>query len=195
MAKHLIGHIHNGAFYPGSIWSKRIVRLLVIFGIGANLFINDFQAYVLSEINEQSCEISAITQQIDTEKLRMAEISKESWTEWSVDWLAYFTDAPDSKQINGMIAFGDETLDRFDAINARLCEMEEGTAVAMYVLRYTSWFMWVPIAISLLWLLIDLVKAGEARYFTLLGLIVAIPFNWWLYHYLIEKVSMALGVA
>lgn len=176
-------------FYPGSIWPKRLLRLAVVYAIGLNLFINDFQEHTLMLINEQSCEITAITESIDAEQYRLSKVQKESWTERGIDLMAYWTDSPDSEQINTLIDYSDHTLNRLEDINQGLAQVDEGTAVAMHVLRYTSWFMWWPIALSLLWLLIDVVKGGEGV-FVVAALIISIPFSFWSYSHLGQLVGM-----
>lgn len=175
--------LSNSAFYPGRMWAKRLGRLAIVFGIGLNIFINDFQEHTLDLINKRSKEIARITEVIELEQLRVDKIESKSWTAYSMDWLAYFIDSPKSNEVNQVIDFSHETLDKVEAINSSLAQMNQGTTIAMHILRYTSMLMWIPIILSLIWLLIDLDK-GKAKAIIGIGLLLSIPFSYYSYQWL-----------
>jgi len=180
-------------FYPGSIWAKRIARLMVVMAIGVNLFMNNLQDHVLHLIEERSHEIALIAAQIDVEKLRLDRIEEGSWTERSVDWLAYFMNSPKSNELNQFIDLSTETLEGYEDITKQLIGIDTGTELAMKVLHWTSLFMWIPILLSIVWLLIDVARS-PARAFTILGLVLAIPVNFLSYELLVREVNMVLTV-
>jgi hypothetical protein len=183
--------LSNSAFYPGRMWAKRLARLAVVFGIGLNIFINDFQEHTLELIENRSHEIAQITEEIDVEQLRIDRIESKSWTAYSMDWLAYFIDSPKANEVNRVVEFSNETLGRVEGINASLAEMDKGTTIAMLILRYTSMLMWIPIILSLIWLLIDLDK-GNQKWKVGIGILLSIPFSYYSYQYLAEFVGMII---
>lgn len=185
--------LSNSSFYPGNIWVKRITRLMVIMAIGFNLFLNDFQDHILTIIEEQSCEIALIAERIELEQLRLNRIENGSWKEWSVDWLAYFMDSPRSNEINRFIDMSQKTLDGYEEVTTRLMSIDAGTALAMKVLRWTSHFMWIPIILSGLWLLIDIDK-GKAPVFVMVSFLIAVPFNIISYNQLMAHAELLIGL-
>jgi hypothetical protein len=185
--------LSNSSFYPGGIWVKRITRLMVIMAIGFNLFLNDFQDHILTIIEEQSCEIALIAERIELEQLRLNRIENGSWKEWSVDWLAYFMNSPKSNEINRFIDISQKTLDGYKEVTSRLVSIDSGTALAMKVLRWTSFFMWFPIGLSALWLIIDIDK-GNAPVFVMVGLLISVPINIISYNLLMNHAELILGL-
>ena len=166
---------------------------MVIMAIGFNMFLNDLQNHILNIIEEQSCEIALIAERIELEQLRLDKIERGSWKEWSVDWLAYFMDSPRSNEINRFIDMSQKTLDGYEEVTSRLISIDAGTALAMKVLRWTSLFMWIPIILSGLWLLIDIDK-GKAPLFVMVGLLIAVPCNIISYNQLISHAELLIGL-
>lgn len=65
-------------------------------------------------------------------------------------------------------------------INREVRDINNGLRIILKIVEYTSFLMWIPILISLLWLYFDL-RYGDAKRTVLIALLIAIPFNIFVY--------------
>lgn len=168
-------------FYPGSLWIKRLTRLFILYTIGVNLFINDLQNTLL-QVGEEMITVSTA---LSDPAVNTAYVMEHS----IVPALAYFETTrlssimkdygvPDSQDLKDRIQMAyrqKDVLEQYAPVYKNLS----------LILKIISLFFWIPIALSALWIFID-IKKSTARYFDVLALMGAICFNFVSYQYLTE---------
>lgn len=93
-----------------------------------------------------------------------------------------------SSEINSINIKAGRINESANQINTKTDEISFVLKKVIQFLDWTSFFMWFPIGISIIWLLHDL-KKGNAKTFVLLVLIVSIPFNFSVY----QKLNLEFG--
>ena len=166
-------------FYPGSLWLKRISRLIILCTIGINLFINDIQNVLLNigtEMMELSIKLSDPT--VNTAYVMENSIvpALEYIEETSFGYIIADYNIPNSQSLQKSIDSAyrlKNILDKYAPVYKNLS----------FVLKVISWLFWIPIVLSALWIFMD-IKKSSARYFDILVLLGATWFNFWSYEYL-----------
>ena len=171
-------------FYPGGLWIKRIKHLVVLSAIGLNLFMNNIQDFILSEIGRHAHNIgdASVELEVSSQVRGHFQILQEgSWREmWLKLFRYYYTDLPSPQELN-------EAIDAYNRVNQNLRnnnelilleigEIERGLRLVIQIIQWTSFFMWIPICISALWIFLDL-RRGNAPEFVKRCLLLALLFN------------------
>ena len=167
-------------FYPGGMFAKRVGRIILIYSIGFNLYLNDVQDYLLlkgadmiekSETIAQKAQYAAgIGQQVVG---AMDTLSNNAIYIWLDQELGL-------TQTRNVIESNINTISDY-------CQFLEQYGSSFMnvssVIRFTSTIFWIPITIALLWLLFD-ARFGRFRSFIRFCLLLAIPINTAVYVYL-----------
>ncbi len=170
-------------FYPGSIWAKRLARVLILFTIGANLFMAKLQD-TLFEVGKDMISIAddlsrpAADAAVAVEKHILPFLEHVQSTTLGRQAMDRFG-LPDTQDLY-------EGMGRVHGFRHALKEYAPYFSVTAKIIRFTSFLFWIPIGLACMWLGFDLFKSGgkSARMIVLAGLLLAIPINILMYQYL-----------
>ncbi|WP_394747100.1 hypothetical protein [Spongiimicrobium salis] len=171
--------------YPGTIWLKRLGHLAMVYGIGLNLFLGNVQDRMLLEIEKGVTEIetkSKVLQVQDFPNLDILKIEKGSpfekgynaFRDVSQSWVN--SDLPSVNRINNIANLGNVVHEESENITNYISEIKESLTVIVKVLKVASYFIWIPIIWSLIWLYCDFME-GSHRRFLKFFIMLAIPLN------------------
>ena len=168
--------------YPGTLLSKRLARLTILFSVGFNLYLNNVQAYLLDQ-GEAILERSAIIADEAQNAARVGQSMVKLMDNLSENPLYRWFD-----QRQGLTQFRDDLKDNVQLIEDYSNSLEEiggiYTTIAK-VLWITTIIFWLSIAYAIFWLALDKRFGKQPRWITTLVLL-AIPFNFISYFLLHE---------
>ena len=168
-------------FYPGSIWAKRIAKILIISGIGLNLFINSLQETMLmssaemldlaSSLKEPANNLKELTEEKIIPLLDYIENSKLS---------SFTSNVPSSNDL-------DIHIQNYSVFQSTLTDNGKMLSFLGLFLKIANIIFWIPIVLSAIWLLYD-IQYGNVRILTLILLGGATWFSYWSYHWLCSNI-------
>lgn len=169
--------------YPGTLLSKRLARLTILFSVGFNLYLNNVQSYLLAQ-GEEMLERSAIIADEAQKAARVGQSMVKIMDDLSGNPIYRWFD-----QSQGLTQFRDDLKDNVQLIDDYSNSLEEIGAIyttIAKVLWITTILFWLSIAYAIFWLSLDKRFGKQPRWITTLVLL-AIPFNFFTYFLLHER--------
>lgn len=169
--------------YPGTLLSKRLARLTILFSVGFNLYLNDVQSYLLAQ-GEEMLERSAIIADEAQNAARVGQSLVKVLDELSGNPLYRWFD-----QKQGLTHFRDNLNDNVQLVEDYSDSLEEIGAIYTTIAKalwITNILLWLSIAYAIFWLSLDKRFGKQPRWITTLVLL-AIPFNFFTYFLLHER--------
>ena len=169
---------HYNVIYPGSLWSRRLRHIAILFTISLNLAINTLQNKLIeytSTVSEWT-ETSIGTASSFDEKLvkRIKEI-KETKAGWLLDYFNY--EPKESKKLDGL--------------HNQVKGFNQAIDLTVKVLQGMSVFIWLSIVYSIVWLLCDLYYSTR-KLPLICVFVLALLINVFIYYYAHSHLQMII---
>lgn len=169
----------HGLFYPGSIWGKRLFKLMVLSSIGINLFINKLQndlyqagdqMLVLSyKLSEPANDIADMTEAYVIPSIKWIRKNRAIGKIEDMGWVTF----PNVRNLQD----GVRTTRDFKRILEAYGPFYKDVST---ILKIMSWFFWIPIGLAALWMFLDVLKGGVLK-FNIIALTLVALINYYSY--------------